>query len=206
MKLVPILVLGAALVPPAAAQTGGGVACYQVKDRATPRSATVNVTSAGVVQSCRAHSPARLACVGADGASAGGAFLCYRLHCPRTFRSPTSMTADLGGQRVVTFKGAQLLCEPAQVQPGGSSTTSTTVAPMTTTTVASGSCEFDDSSRTCTGTCGGGGHCSAVVSGGACECRTTACGDASSPSCNGYCARDQACIFDITGCSCVSIP
>ena len=43
-------------------------------------------------------------------------------------------------------------------------------------------------------------------SGGACECRTTACGEADSPQCNGYCAPDHACIFLFTGCSCVSIP
>jgi hypothetical protein len=76
----------------------------------------------------------------------------------------------------------------------------------TTTTAPDEPCDFDSDNGTCTGTCGGGGHCSAVASGGACECRATPCGDADSPSCEGYCARDEACVFTLTGCNCVSIP
>jgi hypothetical protein len=45
-----------------------------------------------------------------------------------------------------------------------------------------------------------------MMSGRACERRTTACGGASSPSCDGYCAPDEACTFVLTGCSWVSIP
>jgi len=76
----------------------------------------------------------------------------------------------------------------------------------TTTTIPAGPCDFDSSSRRCTGRCGNGGHCSAVASGGACECRKTSCGDADAPECNGFCARDEACLFTLTGCSCVGIP
>src|SRR5882724_7204534 len=105
-----------------------------------------------------------------------------------------------GGQRVVNFKRAQLLCAPATRGPA------TIVSSTTTTTVPSGPCDFNSSDRKCEGTCGDSGHCSAVASGGACECRTTPCGDADSPSCDGFCAPDEACIFTVTDCSCVSIP
>ena len=212
-RMSAVFMLAVAFATPASAQTGDR-ACFRVKDRAQPRTAAVSVTSAGVVRTCRARVPARLACLDAEDASAGGAFLCYRLHCPRPFPSPMSLTDALGGERIVSFKGAQLLCVPATSQSGGSSTTSpqgssttsTTIASPTSTTAPSGQCRFDDDSRTCKGTCGGGGHCAAVVSGGACECRSTPCGDADSPSCEGFCDADHACVFDLSGCSCVSIP
>jgi len=41
-----------------------------------------------------------------------GDFLCYPLVCPRPFPSAAQMTDELGGQRVVDFKRAQLLCAP----------------------------------------------------------------------------------------------
>src|SRR3989442_3974019 len=96
------------------------------------------------------------------------------------------MTDGLGGQRVVRFKRSQLLCAPAIRGPA------TSVSSTTTTTTPPGPCDFNSSDRKCEGTCGNGGHCSAVASGGACECRTTACGDASSPSCDGFCTPDAA--------------
>jgi hypothetical protein len=126
--------------------------------------------------------------------------LCYPLICPRPFPPAAQMTDELGGQRVVKFRHAQLLCAPATRSPAG------IVSSTTTTTVPAGPCAFDSGDRTCKGTCGAGGHCSAVASGGACECRTTPCGDADSPACDGFCAPDEACIFTVTSCSCVSIP
>jgi hypothetical protein len=89
---------------------------------------------------------------------------------------------------------------------GGATTTTTVASGTTTTTLTSGPCNFNSSTRSCEGTCSAGGHCSAVASGGACECRTTACGDASAPECNGFCAPDEACIFLVTGCKCEGIP
>jgi len=207
------LLAAVALASPALAQTGDHVACYKVKDRAKHGAFTLTVTNAGVTQSCRVTVPARLGCLTTqvssvvptppgDGPSLGPTadLLCYPLICPRPFPPAVQMTDELGGQRVVNFRHSQLLCAPATRSPA------TIVSSTTTTTVPAGPCDFDSSDRTCKGTCGGGGHCSAVASGGACECRTTACGDASSPSCDGFCAPNEACIFTVTSCSCVSIP
>ena len=202
----------AALAAPALGQTGDHLACYKVKDRAKRGVFTLTVTNAGVTQSCQVTVPARLGCLATqisavapappgDGPSPGAAgdFLCYSLVCPRPFPSAAQITDGFGGQRVVNFKRAQLLCAPAARGPA-------TIGASTTTTIPPGPCDFNSSNRTCEGTCGGAGHCSAVVSGGACECRTTPCGDADSPSCDGFCAPDEACIFTVTGCSCASIP
>jgi len=207
------LLAAATLVTPALAQTRDHVACYKVKDRAKHGVFTLTVTNAGVTQSCTVTVPARLGCLATqisavaptppgDGPSPGAAsdVLCYPLFCPRPFPSAAQMTDGFGGQRVVNFKRAQLLCAPATRGPAA------IVPSTTTTTIAPGPCDFDSDQRKCRGTCGGGGHCSAVASGGACECRTTPCGDADSPSCDGFCAPDEACIFTVTGCSCLSIP
>ena len=214
MQVQFVALLGAAAVAaPALAQTGDHLACYKVKDRAKHGVFSLTVTNAGITQSCRMMVPARLGCLATqisavaptppgDGPSpgAGGDFLCYPLLCPRAFPSAAQMTDGFGGQRVVNFKRAQLLCAPATRGPA------TIVSSTTTTTVPSGPCDFNSSDRKCEGTCGDGGHCSAVASGGACECRTTPCGDADSPSCDGFCAADEACVFTVTDCSCVSIP
>jgi hypothetical protein len=192
-----------ALSAPALAQSAGQVACVRIKDRAKAQSSTVTVTAAGVTKSCRVDVPARLACLPAGG---DGAFLCYPLRCGRLSSTSATVTDALGGARVVTFKGAQLLCEPATVSASTSSSTTTVPGASTTTTAPDEPCDFDSDNGTCTGTCGGGDHCSAVASGGACECRSTPCGDADSPSCEGYCERDEACVYTLTGCNCVSIP
>lgn len=223
---LPLGMMVLAAAAPAFAQADGPVTCYRVNDPVPQRAFTLTVTNAGVTQSCRVKTPARLGCLGtqisgvapvAPGAPSpgmGGDFLCYRIHCPRPFPPAVTKSDAFGGERLVRFKRAQLLCTPTGIgssapSPGVPATTTTTgpgtsVPPTTTTTVAPQPCEFHDG--TCTGTCGNGGHCSAVAAGGACECRTTACGDANAPACRGFCARDQACIFNLTGCGCVAIP
>lgn len=217
VRLMALLGL-TALAAPVLAQSGGLAACYKVKDRAAHRVFTLTVTNAGVTQSCKVKVPATLGCLatqvsgiapappGGPSTGAGGDLLCYRLRCPRPFPPAAQKTDEFGGQRIVTFKRAQLLCAPTA--PDSSTTTTTgpgtSVPSTTTTTVALRPCEFDDGR--CEGTCGNGGRCSAVASGGACECRRTPCGDADAPSCQGFCERDEACIFDLTGCRCVSIP
>ena len=202
----------------ALAQSGGFNACYKVNDPAPRRVFTVTVSNAGVTQTCKVRSPARLGCLttqatgivpappGGPSTAAVSDVLCYRMHCPRPFPSAAQRNDELGGQRIVNFRRALFFCAP---NAAGPSTTTTTIqggpgGPTTTTTVAPRACEFQDGR--CVGTCGNGGRCSAVASGGACQCRRTTCGDADAPSCAGFCERDQACIFDLTGCRCVSIP
>jgi hypothetical protein len=212
-----LLLAVALLVPSAAlAQTENALACYRVKDTGARGRASLTVSNAGVAQTCTVKLPAVVGCLqsalgnvtppgpgGGPAATAAGDFLCYRLKCPKPVPPGVQMTDDLGGQRVVTFHRAHLVCLPAARgavvgPPGGNATTTTTIPP--------GPCSFDQDSRTCVGSCGNGGHCSAVASGGACECRTTKCSDADAPSCDGYCDNGEACIYDITGCTCVNIP
>jgi len=207
-----------AAAPAAFAQTGGAVTCYRVKDPVPHRAFTMSVTNAGVTQSCRVKVPARLGCLGTQisgvapappgvpSPGAAGDLLCYRIRCPLPVPPAVTKDDELGGRRIVKFRRAQLLCTPTTVDSSVTSTTGPTgsVPSSTTTTVAPGPCEFHDGR--CRGTCGNGGHCSAVASGGACQCRRTACGDADAPACAGFCAGDEACVFDLTGCRCASIP
>jgi len=187
------------------------LACYLVKDSVRKGPSTLTLTNAGVTQSCSIGSRAQLACLetqtsdivpappgGGPAPGNVGNFLCYRLSCPKPFPPAAEMTDQFSGTRVVKFKAAQFLCAPA--------TRSADSSVPTTTTLPQGPCDFDSDTRRCKGTCGNGGHCSAVTSGGACECRTTACGDADSPECNGFCDAGQACTFDLSGCSCFDIP
>jgi hypothetical protein len=187
------------------------LACYLVKDPAPKGRSTLTLTNAGVTQSCTLGSRAQLGCVetqtsdvvpappgGGPAPGNAGDFLCYKLFCPKPFPPAAEMTDQFKGMRVVSFKAAQFLCAPA--------TRGAVVSTTTTTTLAPGPCDFNSDTRRCEGTCGNGGHCSAVTSGGACACLTTACGDASAPQCNGFCGPGQSCTFDITGCSCFDIP
>jgi len=209
-------VLGAlALAAPSFAQTMDHLACYKVRDPARGRF-TMVVSNAGVTQNCTAKLPAKMACIessasgitptppgGGPSSSAAGNFLCYTVKCARPSPPAFAMADELGGSRGVDLRKAQLVCTEASrggVVAGPSPTS-------TTTTLATGACRFDDSSRTCKGSCGGGGHCAATAASGACECRTTACGDADQPQCNGFCSDpNEACVFTLTGCSCTTIP
>src|SRR5215470_10553653 len=189
------------------------LACYLVKDTARRGTSTLTLTNVGVTQSCTLGGRAQPGCLetqtsdvvptppgGGPTVENVGDFLCYKLFCPKPFPAAAQMTDHLKGMRVVRFKAAQFLCAPA--------TRSTeTIGATTTTTLPPGPCEFNSDTRRCEGTCGNAGHCSAATSAGACECRTTACGDASSPECNGFCSPGQSCTFDVvTGCGCFNIP
>jgi hypothetical protein len=210
-------VLGAlALAVPAFAQTMDHVTCYKVKDRARGRF-TMSVTNAGGTQSCTAKLPAKVACIessvsgvtpappgGGPSPTEAGNFLCYTVKCARPSPPTFGMGDDFGGSRNVDFRKAQLVCTEAT---RGAPVAGPSPASSTTTTTLGGPCHFDDSSRTCEGSCGGGGHCAATATSGACECRTTACGDANQPQCNGFCSDpNEACVFTLTGCSCTTIP
>ena len=190
------------------------LACYRVTDSVPGGSRSVTLTNAGVTQSCSMGNRARFGCLetqtshvvppppgGGPAPGAVGDFLCYRVFCPKPFPPAAQMTDQLGGNRVVTFRRGTYVCSAA------SRGAETVVSTTTTTTRPTGPCDFNSSNNRCEGTCGNGGHCSAVTSGGACECRTTACGDASAPSCNGFCSdSSESCTFNLTGCSCIRIP
>jgi hypothetical protein len=210
-------VLGAlALAVPTFAQSMDNLACYKVRDSARGRF-TMVVTNAGVTQNCTAKLPAKMACIessvssvspappgGGPSSSAAGSFLCYIVKCGRPSPPTFDMADDLGGSRNVDLRKAQLVCTEAT---RGAPVPGPSPRPSTTTTTLGGPCHFDDSSRTCEGSCGGGGHCAATAASGACECRTTACGDAGQPQCNGFCSDpNKACVFTLTGCSCSTIP
>lgn len=189
---------------PAAAQVND-LSCFAVKDQSAKGrfEARLGGEQAGVV--CKVKMPAKLACIrtsatttppmsGADDVSAD--VLCYRAKCTRSAIGSVQMT-DPVGQHAVRLRAGKFLCLPATAS-------GATPAPTTTTTIPE-PCSFRDGG--CRGSCAGGGRCGAVVGTGACECRTTSCGDASAPECDGVCSSpDEACIFDVTGCSCVRIP
>jgi hypothetical protein len=210
-------VLGAlALAVPAFAETMDHLACYKAKDGARGRF-TMVVTNAGVTQNCTAKLPAKMACIessvsgvtpappgGGPAPTAAGNFLCYTVKCARPSPPAFEMGDDFGGSRSVDLRKAQLVCTEAS---RGAPVGGPSPRPSTTTTTLGGPCHFDDSSRTCEGSCGGGGHCAATAASGACECRTTACGDADQPQCNGFCSDpNEACVFTLSGCSCTTIP
>jgi len=201
----------------ATAQTRDHHACYKVKDSAPSASFSVTVTNAGVTQSCKVQTPAKLGCLesalsgfnpsppGATvSANAAGNVLCYRLKCPKAFPPDAQMSDALGGSRTVSFRAARFVCAPATQGP----TTGGQPATTTTTLAQQEACHFDDNDRQCKGSCASGGHCSATTSGGSCECRDTPCGNADTPSCNGFCNDpDQVCSFvPLNDCSCIRIP
>jgi len=207
-------VLGAlALAVPAAAQPSfDHLACFKVKDQTGPATYTFSLTNASGTQNCVAKLPAKLGCFesaesnvvptppggGPSPGPAVGAVLCYQTKCRRPF-TPAAQMEDQFGARMVVFKGAQLMCAPATRGPVG-------IAPPTTTTTRPPQpCRFTDGQ--CQGQCGAGGVCSAAASSGSCECRTTPCGQADAPTCDGFCTDpSKACVFNLTGCSCVRIP
>jgi hypothetical protein len=201
----------AALPFAAFAQSEDHLACFAVKDSAPKTKYQVTITNATGSQTCVVRTPAKIACVqtaksqvtpappgGGPSGSAAGAFLCYRAKCAKP--ASTGNAIDQFGQRVITFRASRFLCAPANLNapPPGSSTT-------TTLPDGNGQCRFEDGQ--CRGGCGGNGLCRAALESGACECRTTSCGDASAPQCNGACANaDEVCVFDLTDCSCANIP
>ena len=192
------------------------LACYKVKDTARGRF-TMVVTNAGVTQNCTAKLPARMACIesstmgvsppppgGGPSSTDAGNFLCYTVKCARPSPPAFAMADDFGGSRNVDLRKAQIICTEASR--GGA----VAGPPTTTTTTLAGQpaqCHFDDSSRSCQGACGNGGRCGPTAASGACVCRTTSCGSADQPACDGFCSDpNEACVFTLTGCSCITIP
>jgi hypothetical protein len=217
IRLQMAAMLGAvALATPAAAQTSNHITCFKARDNAPRARYSLTLTSAVGPLACKVKVPAKLACLetaksnvsptppGGGPTGAVGSFLCYQLKCQRASAAGAEME-DQFGRRTVNFKGTQLLCAPAT---RGSLTRGPGAGPSTTTTTlagGTGQCRFADGR--CTGQCAGGGRCGTAVSSTSCECRSTACGDSSAPECSGFCVNQgEACIFSVTGCSCVRVP
>jgi hypothetical protein len=217
---MPLALVLAALPVAAVAQVQDHLTCFAVKDRVARTKYQVTVTTDAGSQACIVKTPAKIACVqaaktdvsptppgGGPSGSAAGSFLCYKAKCARP--SGGSNVSDQFGQRAITFRGSRFVCAPANLNaPAPASTSTTTPSGQTTTTTLGnnqGECRFEDGQ--CRGSCGGTGRCRAAVGGDACECRDVPCGQADSPECDGGCSNpDEACIFDLSGCSCVDIP
>ena len=218
--VLPCIAAVVALSLPAFAQPmGDHVTCYKVKDSAGKAKYDATLATDAGSQDCLVRAPAKYACVpttksnvtptppgGGPVTSAAGSFLCYRVKCRQPAGS--SNVTDQFGQRVVTFRKAKYLCTPADVPPpavGVTTTTTSGTGETTTTLPAQDDCTFEDGQ--CAGTCAiGGSRCGSAVGDGSCECRDTPCGDADTPECNGFCEPDEACVFDLSGCSCVNVP
>ena len=208
------LLVAAGLVPFAAfAQPADHLTCFAVKDSAPRAKYQAKLTTSAGSQTCTVKVPAKIACVpseksdvaptppggGPDG-SATGAFLCYRAKCPKSSISENAQ--DQFGNRLVLLKASRFLCTPANVAPPAPG-----LPPSTSTTLPGqpNTCRFENGE--CTGSCSGGRRCGAAVGSASCECRAVSCGDADAPECNGACSDpDEACVFDLSGCSCVRIP
>ena len=214
IRQLSALALAAALLPHgAAAQTvENHISCWAIKDSApAQRYQTTVVTPAGT-ETCTIRTPARVACAasavtaitptppgGGPTGTTNGSFLCYPAKCSKPTQSVN--IEDEFGRRLIKFRLSRFVCSPAALNapPPGGGTSTTTLAG------GGGECRFSDGR--CRGSCAGGGFCRAVVGSGDCECTNVACGDADSPECNGGCSNpDEACIFDLSGCSCVDIP
>ena len=209
-----LTIAAVAFVPYAAIAQGveSDLHCFNVKDSAPRAKYQVTIATAAGSQTCTVRTPAKVACVpsamsgvtppppgGGPSGPAGGASLCYLAKCAPTGLSTNA--ADVFGNRLVRFRASRFLCAPAGLNapPPGQSTTTTLVG-------GTGECRFENGE--CRGACApGSGSCRAVVGTGSCECRNVPCGDADTPECNGACSDPgEACIFDLTGCSCVNIP
>ena len=217
MRLVTLALGALVLAAPGFAQTMDHLTCFKARDGAPRARYSATLTNDAGSVACRVKVPAKLACLetaksnvtpappGGGPSSAIGGFLCYQVKCPRGQTVSGQMT-DQFGARTVAFRGAILLCAPAT---RGTLSTGPAPAPpqpgsTSTTTLPVGQCTFTNGK--CVGTCADGGHCGTAVSSTSCECRSTACGDASAPECNGFCTNQgEACIFSVTGCSCVRV-
>src|SRR5215470_10384635 len=130
------------LVGTALAQTARDhLACFRVTDSAPKAKYRATFTTAAGDQTCVVKTPAKVACVeasksdvsptppgGGPSGSAAGSFLCYQAKCPKPAASTNAQ--DQFGQRLITFRGAKLVCAPAAVAapaPGAPTTTTTTV-------------------------------------------------------------------------------
>jgi hypothetical protein len=216
MTRIPIhlAVLGLAigLSSSALAQSNDRFTCYAIKDSAPRGRYQVTLSSAAGSQNCIVRTPAKIACVpssqtaispaapesGPDGSATGG-FLCYLAKC--ALPSSTANVEDQFGRRVVKFRATRFVCDPGDLSAAAPG------SPTTTTTLpgSSDTCHF--ANGRCTGSCGTGKRCGTAVSSASCECRDVSCGDADAPACNGACTSPgEACVFNLSGCSCVNVP
>jgi osmotically inducible protein OsmC len=217
------VLLGAVAAYPQVASIND-LSCFGIRDQ-VPRGSFRAILNGLDGQSCRIKVPATIACIATQGttltppppatsaSSVPGSVLCYRARCapPRPGRTDVE---DAFGRRPVRFRGARWLCLPASV--GGSATTTipavtTTTLPGATTTTSTTvpgtpeGCHFSDGQ--CRGTCAPGQRCGSAAGTGSCECRSTSCGEADAPACNGACADPgKACVFVVTGCECINVP
>jgi hypothetical protein len=208
MRHINVMAIGAlsgAMLLAAPAFAINNLSCFKVTDR-TPKAtfeATLGSEMGGLT--CTLKTPAKTACFSTTGtqltppASEGDQgvisadFLCYRARCSGV-PTPGADVHDALGRRIVAVSGARQVCLPATAVP-----TSALPPPRRR------GCHFSDGE--CTGTCPGGQRCGAVVGTGECGCQGVECGDADAPECAGFCSSaGEACIFSVTGCSCVRIP
>jgi len=207
--------VGAALLiaqPIGAQSQVGNLTCFKIIDPMPRTKFQATLGPEAGSMHCTVKAPATRACVATSGTvvtpsppeAGGGAqvstgFLCYQAKC-----SPGPGAADFEdafGRRTVALFAPRTLCLPAS---SGGFTTTTTVPGATTTTLQTG-CRYANGQ--CTGSCGAGMTCGAAVGTASCECRSVSCAEADAPTCNGACPESaDACVFSVSGCSCVHMP
>jgi hypothetical protein len=124
----------------ASGQTPDHLACYKLRDTASPARYTATLNGLTAEPGCRIKVPAKMLCVpttkedvapappGTPAGPPAGRFLCYAVKCPRQPRAALPV-ADQFGSRSATPVVSKLLCAPESVP-------STTTTTTTTTTTA----------------------------------------------------------------------
>jgi len=141
---VALLAAGACLAlvaTGARAQSFDHLKCYKVRDPAAKATYTANLNGLAAENGCVIKVPGKMLCVqtaktavspappgGGPSGTAAGAFMCYRVKCPKGASAGVPVT-DQFGSRSLAPASAKFLCAPATVP---LPPTTTTLLPPTT--------------------------------------------------------------------------
>jgi len=131
----------ALLATGARAQSFDHLKCYKAKDPAAKKTYTATLTGLTAESGCIIKTPGKMLCVqtaksavspappgGGPSGTDAGAFMCYKVKCPRGALPPVSVT-DQFGSRSLAPSSAKFICAPADVP---LPTTTSTLLPPTT--------------------------------------------------------------------------
>jgi len=196
----PGILVAALLVTSASAQTDH-LECFKVKDSAHKAVYTTRVEGMAAGQGCVVSVPAKLMCEptglptlspsppGAAPGGSVGAFLCYKVRCPRNAVTSVSVVDEFG-QRLVTRRRSRLLCAPVAASTGGTQATTTTLpgSPTTSTTITphrhpTTSTTSSTTTSTAHRTTSSTGSTTTTLPGAACFEANTSCGSCGNGAC-----------------------
>jgi len=131
----------ACLATGARAQSFDHLKCYKAKDPAAKKTYTATLTGLSAESGCIIKVPGKMLCVqtaksavspappgGGPSGTDAGAFMCYKVKCPKGAVAPVSVT-DQFASRSLAPSSAKFVCAPADVP---LPTTTSTLLPPTT--------------------------------------------------------------------------